>query len=127
MISESEKQELRSALEKERERLTRSLSGFATRDPKDPSNWNARYPEMTDEGTARLDVDENADEVEEYETLLETEETLEGRLKDVERALEKISANAYGQCERCGEDIPTERLHANPAARFDVKHSNRTR
>ncbi len=123
MPNEMETSEFSEALKREKERLEQSLSSFAKRDPKNSSNWNARYPEMSDEGADRLDVDENADEVEEYDTLLETEETLEARLRDVNRALENIGKNSYGICESCGNAIPIERLRANPAARFCIEHA----
>ena len=124
MPNETEISELREALEREKERLEKSLSSFAKRDPKDASNWNARYPEISDEGADRLDADENADEVEEYDTLLESEETLETRLRDVNRALENIGGSSYGACESCGSAILMERLRANPAARFCIEHAN---
>lgn len=38
-------------------------------------------------------------------------------LADVDGALRRIAAGAYGRCERCGEPIAVERLHARPAAR----------
>jgi RNA polymerase-binding transcription factor DksA len=34
----------------------------------------------------------------------------------VERALERVKAGAYGQCEDCGHRIPAERLKYQPAA-----------
>ncbi len=34
----------------------------------------------------------------------------------VERALERVKAGAYGLCEDCGHKIPTERLKYQPAA-----------
>ncbi|MBI4134648.1 MAG: TraR/DksA C4-type zinc finger protein [Candidatus Sungbacteria bacterium] len=67
-------------------------------------------------------MEENADEVEEYETRLEETEILERHLADVVRALDKMQKGTYGLCEACGKEIPVGRLHANPAARFDIEH-----
>lgn len=39
-------------------------------------------------------------------------------IQEITRALAKISSNQYGICERCGDDIPKERLIAVPAAPF---------
>ncbi|UOY02003.1 TraR/DksA family transcriptional regulator [Blastococcus sp. PRF04-17] len=39
------------------------------------------------------------------------------RLADVETALARRSAGAYGSCENCGRPIAPERLAARPAAR----------
>jgi len=124
MISTTEKEELKNKLEAERLRLEKSLEGFADRDPADKLNWKTRYPSLDDSGAKRDDPsEENADEVEEYDALLETEETLEAILRDVLRALEKIDGDSYGLCEKCNEPIPPERLRANPAARFDIRHA----
>ena len=52
-------------------------------------------------------------------------EQVEGELRDVEEALERLDRGTYGQCEVCGRPIPDERLEANPTARFDVEHEPR--
>lgn len=40
--------------------------------------------------------------------------------KDIADAFRRLDAGTYGICERCGATIPTERLRANPFARFCV-------
>jgi DnaK suppressor protein len=40
------------------------------------------------------------------------------RLAEVEAALRRLEARAYGRCERCAGDIPDERLDAMPEVRF---------
>jgi DnaK suppressor protein len=42
--------------------------------------------------------------------------TIQERLVQVERALERIEAGTYGHCETCGEPISPERLEAFPSA-----------
>jgi RNA polymerase-binding transcription factor DksA len=42
-------------------------------------------------------------------------------VEEIDRALEKIEAGTYGVCERCGENIPKERLKALPYASLCVK------
>ena len=42
------------------------------------------------------------------------------RLADVDAALERRAAGAYGVCEVCGGSIPAERLAARPSARTCV-------
>lgn len=39
-----------------------------------------------------------------------------GELRALEAALERVTDGTYGVCSDCGEDIPPERLHAQPAA-----------
>lgn len=50
------------------------------------------------------------------ETLCSIAELETSRLSEVERALEKIEAGTYGQCERCGAKIPAGRLKVMPFA-----------
>jgi len=124
-LSDPEKNKLNNALLREKERLQKSLAEFADRDPKDSLNWTARFPEFSDAGARKNDLGgENADEVEEYETRLETEDALEDRLRDIARALDKFDSGTFGICEKCREPIPIARLSANPAARFDIEHES---
>jgi DnaK suppressor protein len=48
---------------------------------------------------------------------------LDARLLDVDRALERLEAGAFGTCEACGRAIDADRLRARPAARFCVEHN----
>lgn len=41
-------------------------------------------------------------------------------LADIDYAIARLDAGAYGTCEECGVPIPFERLEAIPAARFCV-------
>lgn len=41
--------------------------------------------------------------------------TLQGRILQVERALERLEAGRYGWCEGCSEEIPVARLAAFPS------------
>ena len=42
-------------------------------------------------------------------------------VEEIDRALEKIEAGTYGVCEKCGENIPKERLKALPYASLCVR------
>ena len=53
------------------------------------------------------------------------EEQTERRLKQVERALEKIEEGAYGICDDTGEEIPRGRLEAIPEAVRTVEAQQR--
>lgn len=41
-------------------------------------------------------------------------------LRDIERALERIEDDSYGECLECGETIAPGRLQANPTARHCI-------
>jgi len=118
---------LEEKLKKEREKLREELSTFAREDKKPKGDWDTRYPRF-DGGK----LEEEADEVGEYEKLLSVEHKLELRLKDIELALDKIKSSLsaktlntshlkkekYGICEKCGKAISKERLNACPEARI---------
>ena len=117
-------------LEKEKRTLEKELSFFAKKDVKPEGDWDTRYPKFNGGK-----LDEEAQEVEKYISLLPVEYTLELRLRDVNLALEKIrtslsarTLNAshlkkgkYGICEKCGKKISIERLKICPEARFCKK------
>lgn len=70
-------------------------------------------------------IDSREDVAEKFEDLQErkaTEAPLEARLAEVLGALERIENGTYGKCEISGEDIETDRLEANPAARTCKAH-----
>ncbi len=46
---------------------------------------------------------------------------LERKKEDIEAALRLIEKGKYGTCERCGKDIPTERLEVRPDATLCVQ------
>ena len=48
---------------------------------------------------------------------------LRNELDEVDRALAKLDAGTYGQCEVCGQAISEARLEAMPATRFCIDHA----
>lgn len=56
----------------------------------------------------------------EYEKELSMQQNSIDLLHKVEKALSSIERGEYGQCESCGNDIPTARLDALPYATFCV-------
>ena len=109
-------EELKEALELQKKSVQKELGSFANEDPKLKHNWDTRYPNREDG-----DKDEEADEVTEYDNKLSLEYSLEPKLKDVNRALEKIEKGEYGKCENCGKEIEIERLEAVPEAKLCMK------
>ena len=109
------KEKLKKKLEEEKKKLTKEISSFAKKDPKKEGNWLTNLPFL---GNDRSHVDESAERIESYESLLPIEHTLELRLKDIEKALGKISGDDYGKCEKCNKEIRIERLKIVPEARL---------
>ena len=117
-ISQIALEELRGALEAEKDSLEEELASHG-RVQSDSGDWQGASVGF--EGEA-ADPNDAADQIEELVTNVPLVEELEGRHKDVEDALEKIENGLYGKCEECGEAIPLKRLEANPAARTCKKH-----
>lgn len=119
--------ELTNALEKEKQKLTKELRFIANPDPNFKGNWDAKYPHFEPvESGSHTSLEEQEDEFEEYEVRLETEHSLESRLLNVTKALERVERGTYGTCGKCKKAIPLERLKANPAAEFDIEHTDAT-
>ncbi len=71
-----------------------------------------------DFGSDTDDSEEEQDEAEEFANQLGTKNVLKERLGDVERALEKIMKNEYGQCEKCHQPIEIIVLKADSTSRL---------
>lgn len=110
---------LKKKLEENKERLERELKSFAEKDKKPKGDWDTRYPKF-DGGK----LEEEADEVEEYNNLLPIENTLEMELRKVNRALEKMKKGKYGICEKCKRPISEARLKVYPRASYCKKCQN---
>ncbi len=106
-------EKIKTKLEQKKNALEKELGGFANEDPENKKGWKARYPQFEGSG-----LEDEADEVEEYESLLSIEKTMGGSLKDISAALEKIEKNTYGVCEKCGAEISQARLEVCPEARW---------
>ena len=105
--------ELKRKLEKEKLSLTKELGSFAEEDKNVKNNWKTKYPSREESNK-----EEEADETQEYDTLLSLEHSLETKLKAVNMALQKIANGTYGVCEHCGKAIEEKRLMAYPEARL---------
>jgi RNA polymerase-binding transcription factor DksA len=46
---------------------------------------------------------------------------VQGRLAEVEAAIQRLEGGTYGACERCGQPIAEARLEARPAARTCIR------
>ncbi len=132
-------EELKNILEKEKAAFEKQLEKFAKKDGKTAGDWDTVFPKYGGQESGSAALEKAADEVEEYSTLLPIEHSLEIRLKNIEIALDKIrtslsarTLNAsrilqrgkYGICEKCGKEIPVERLRVSPESRFCLSCKN---
>lgn len=108
--------EVKEKLEKQKSEITRELQKFAEKDKNLNGDWDTKYPDMNT-GVGSQQLEDAADEVTEYSTLLPIEQNLELRLRDIDIALDKIDKGTYGLCENCKREIESERLDAYPEAR----------
>jgi DnaK suppressor protein len=67
------------------------------------------------------DADEGDPDLIEREKNVALVSQLERKKEDVEAALRLIEKGKYGTCERCGKEIPTERLDVRPDATLCVQ------
>jgi len=102
--------DIKKVLLEEKERLEKELAGFATKNPNAEGDYDASYPEFGDKN------DDNAQEVERYTVRKPLELTLEKTLRDVNKALERLTKKTYGSCKYCDETIEEKRLLARPTS-----------
>ena len=107
-------------LEAKRTLIEQELQRFAKKDQKLKGDWDTKFPKF-DGGAGSQLLEDAAEEVEEYVTMLPIEHNMETRLKDINLALEKIEKGQYGKCEKCNKPILKEKLKVCPEARFCVK------
>jgi RNA polymerase-binding protein DksA len=91
-------------------KILEDLTDISKEDNHEADNRSAKFPEYGDK------PDENAQEISEYSTTVETERILEKTLSDIDKALKRIEDGEYGICKYCGKEIHPKRLLARPTA-----------
>jgi len=109
-------------LETELKKLEGELGTVAQKNPSVKNDWQPIATNLED-ADDESDSNDNADKIEEFETNVAITEQLETRFDEIKDALKRITDGTYGKCVVGGEDIPEERLDANPAAKTCIKHS----
>jgi len=112
--------EARQRLEEERERLW-AVRAHLANDHLDEESADESTAELSHMDQHQADAGSDTFEREKEFTILGQ---VEGELRDVERALQRLDDGTYGRCEVCREPIADERLEAIPAARFCVQHQH---
>jgi DnaK suppressor protein len=107
---------VRDVLERTRDELRDELATL-TAEPRDPMgavSFGKRVGEGTSQAVERI-------------AQVDAAKQLDAKLRDVERALEKLGEGTYGVCDVCGSGIGTERLEAIPWAVRCIDHAGGSR
>lgn len=109
MIDSKIQKELKQKLVEEKKRIGDNLSKTETGEKVD-REYETKFTEI------ERDPEENADEMEMYESNLAVDESIKSELEKIDAALERMEKGTYGVCSNCGKEIPLERLQAYPQA-----------
>lgn len=118
-LDATELEELRDALEVELATIEEELAAHG-RIRSDNGMWQAVTTGADGEEADQTDI---ADNIEEFVTNVPLVEEWETRHREIKNAIQLIDTGLYGLCSECGEEIPFERLEANPAATTCVEHA----
>lgn len=127
MLGQQTLSELKTALLKERDLLTKELETIAAPDPNLPGDWDIKHFEWGEDQITSEEELESGESVNESDEDMKNKalsDRLELRLKEVNDALKRIDNGTYGVCEVCKNPVSLERLKANPAAKTDIEHTN---
>ncbi len=120
-LTAKERDELRTALERERAELQSQLAEIETstfsQAQSDLSGEMAFDDEYADAGTATF----------ERERDLSLENNVRDLLGKIEKALTRMDEGTYGTCERCGKPIEKARLRALPYANLCIADAQAAR
>jgi DnaK suppressor protein len=103
---------VRVVLELTRDELRDDLATLtaAPRDPMGAVSFGKRVGEGTSQAVERI-------------AQVDAAKQLDAKLRDVERALEKLDDGSYGRCDVCGSPIGRARLEAIPWAARCIDHA----
>lgn len=93
-------------LEEEKDKLEQNLAGMSKKNPTNENDWEAIPPRDVDE--REPDLNEAADNIEDYESAFSTNDILEKRLNDIKLALKKIEDGSFGICKVGGAEHEIE-------------------
>lgn len=109
--------EQKKRLNKEKHKALLEINRLYQDDPfKDPNY-------VLDNAAVDTDVREQID----HETIEAQIKDLKRRINDIEDALKKIEKGKYGLCEKCGNQIPLERLLIIPEASYCIECEKKLR
>lgn len=101
-------EQIRKDLLEKQIQIKQELSEFTNKSSATKDDYVTEFPNYGDQ------YDENAQEVSQYTTDIETERVLENTLKDIDNSLKAIEKGTYGICKYCGKEIEEKRLLIRP-------------
>jgi RNA polymerase-binding transcription factor DksA len=110
MLDPKIQEELKQKLLGDKKRLEETLGKSEIKDKNVDREYQTAFSEI------ERDEEQNADEIEAYESTLATDEALKQELEKTNGALARIDEGTYGFCLNCQKEIPIERLRAYPQA-----------
>lgn len=110
MIDDKTLAELKQELLEEKKRIEENISKTEKGRKGTDREYETAFPEI------ERDQEENADEMEMYESNLAVDESMKAELEKIDAALSRMESGSYGRCSNCQKDIPPERLMAYPQA-----------
>ncbi|MDD5489694.1 MAG: TraR/DksA C4-type zinc finger protein [Candidatus Moranbacteria bacterium] len=110
MIDSKTREELKQKLLEEKKRIEENISKTEISKKGTDREYETAFPEI------ERDQEENADEMEMYESNLAIDESMKLELEKIDEALSRMEKGTYGICSNCQKEIPLERLRAYPQA-----------
>jgi RNA polymerase-binding protein DksA len=110
MLDEKTLNELKQKLLDEKKRIEDNLSKTEVGKKGIDREYETKFTEI------ERDEEENADEMEMYESNLAVDESIKAELEKINAALSRMESGTYGICSNCQKEVPLERLKAYPQA-----------
>ena len=113
-VTAKQRDAFRDRLTQERARIQSDLDSL------DAEIASLGMDQQTEGSGAGNHLADDATDIAEQERDLALIGSLQERMREVDRALERLDAGTYGVCENCGKPIAPERLEARPFATLCV-------
>jgi len=110
MLDTKTLEELKQKLLEEKKKIEENLAKSETDKKGSDREYQTAFVEI------ERDQEQNADEMEMYESNLATDETLKTELQKINSAIAAMEKGTYGICQNCNKEISLERLRAYPQA-----------
>ena len=117
----------RKKLLEEKKRIEEALNVVSDADSQDhlPGDRTPKFPDYGDDNAIELE-DNSPNEVADFARNIQITRDLDEELGRIKSALARLDAGNYGQCVKCGREIPEGRMNVYPAAETCIDCSKKT-